>query len=66
MRSESALFIWQPTVQMWKRPALGALCGVASMVMVGGLSMGMELAEGMGFEPMRELNTPNPLSRRAH
>ena len=25
-----------------------------------------EMAEGAGFEPARGLNTPNPLSRRAH
>ena len=26
----------------------------------------IEVAEGAGFEPARGLNTPNPLSRRAH
>ena len=26
----------------------------------------MKVAEGAGFEPARGLNTPNPLSRRAH
>ena len=28
--------------------------------------LALVVAEGAGFEPARGLNTPNPLSRRAH
>ena len=41
-------------------------CQMREIETVWGNVKQIEVAEGAGFEPARGLNTPNPLSRRAH